>query len=187
MAGPRCKATAKSTQQQCTKICSEGFTVCFKHGAASPQAKAAAQVRVFEDRARRLIPNSDERRTIGNPFEELMELASEIVAFKDAVGLLVVGLEQRVTQLVAGNPDADQEEKIRPQILVYERALDRSANILIRIAQLGIEDRLARVSERQAETFAQLIDGIVTDLGHDPTNPAIAAKVARRLQLASAG
>jgi hypothetical protein len=39
-------------------------------------------------------------------------------------------------------------EQTRAEIQIYERALDRLGNILIQIAKLGIEDRLAKVDER---------------------------------------
>ena len=177
-----CTATAKSTGERCTRPVGDGFTVCRFHGGATPNAIAGAQIRAFENRARNLLVKYDDRAPIANPFEELLALASEVVAFKDAVATLVGDLGERVTGF-----DKEGFEQLRPEIMAYERAMDRAAAILAKIVQLGIEDRMARVSERQAEVFAQLIDGIVTDLGHDPTNPVIAATVARRLQLASAG
>ena len=186
MPNETCTAHAKSTGKRCTRPVNDGFTVCRFHGGHSPNAIAGAQIRNFETRARNLLVKWDDRAPITNPFEELLALASEVVAFKDAVATLVGDLGDRLTQDIGGVGGGNTEEVLRPMIVVYERALDRSAAILSKIVQLGIEDRMARVTERQAETFARLIDGIVTDLGHNPTDPAIAAKISRRLQLATA-
>lgn len=180
-----CTAKAKSTGEPCTYPPAHGYTVCRFHGGKSPNAIAGAQIRDFETRARNLLVQFDDRAPIVNPFEELLALASEVVAFKDAVGIMMGDLGADVTQEIGGANGARTEEQIRPMVVVYERAIDRCSTILAKIVSLGIEDRMARVTERQAETFARLIDGIVTDLGLNPTDPTVAATISRRLQLAT--
>lgn len=187
MPNETCTAHAKSTGKRCTRPVNDGFTVCRFHGGHSPNAIAGAQVRAFEQKARALIFSYDEdRRQITDPFQELLNVASDMAAFRDAIKVLLNDMQDRITQDVGGVGGGNTEETLRPVFVAYERAQERVATILAKIVQLGIEDRMARVTERQAETFARLIDGIVTDLGHNPTDPAIAAKISRRLQLATA-
>lgn len=180
MANPQCHAVSKRTGDPCTRPSMDGQKVCYHHGGNSRQAKAKAQLVLFEQRARNLLVQVDDRRPIDNPFEELLGLAAEVVAFKDAVAVCVGDLHERILGM-----NADGFYELRPEVTAYERALDRSERILSRIVQLGIEDRMVRIGERQAEALARMLDGVLTDLGHNPLDPSVAAVVTRRLAIAA--
>lgn len=101
--------------------------------------------------ARRLRANEIEKRAKGiiarngfepveDPVEELGKVAAEIIAFKDAVGLIVGRLE-------AMSYEHAQGEQLKAEVAVYERALDRSARTLESIIKLGLGERRAKIEE----------------------------------------
>jgi hypothetical protein len=122
-----------------------------------------------------LVPESVE--PVANPLEELLRLAAEILAFKDNVGRLVSGLDEKIRFT-----DAKGAEQLRAEVVVYERALDRAEKALADITRLGIEDRLARVSELQASALAVLIDRVLQAVGVDPQDPRVAQVVVEELE-----
>lgn len=97
---------------------------------------------------------------IGNPFEELLLVAAEMKAFKDRVGARVA--EMKIEEFRYGGDRIG--EQLRAEVLVYERALDRLAVTLVKITRLNIEERLVRITERQAAVIEAAITGALADL-----------------------
>lgn len=88
---------------------------------------------------------------VEDPVHQLQMLAAEVVAWKDILGT-------KVEELGAwSHDDVNEHEDVRAIILVFERALDRCNTVLCGLARLGIEERLVRLSEAQAE----LIKGVI--------------------------
>lgn len=131
-----------------------------------------------QDEAKWLVPQSNAQRnvvariyraaadesidveTVTNPLQALLELAAETLAFKEELKRRVVALDENEWRYehVAG-------EQIRGDIILYERAIDRTERILTRLAKLGIEDRLAKVTERQAHLVEQAIVRAFEEVG----------------------
>ena len=97
---------------------------------------------------------------VANPLQALLELAAEAYAFKEELKRRVVSLRENEWRYesIAG-------EQVRADIVLYERAMDRLARQLTVIAKLGIEERLARVTERQAFIVEQAVVAALEDLG----------------------
>jgi hypothetical protein len=115
--------------------------------------------------------------SVANPLAKLLEIAAEAVAFKEELARRVVALEAHEWRYehVAG-------EQIRGDILLYERAIDRAARMLMQITRLGIEERLARVTERQAVIVEQAIvaaleESGATQLMQDKARDVVAKKL----------
>jgi hypothetical protein len=91
---------------------------------------------------------------LGDPLDELLALAAEISAFRKILRDRIAQLEMhewRYAHHRAG-------EQIRTEIVLYERALDRDAKILVSIAKL-------RIREHKLELDRELVAVIQRALG----------------------
>jgi hypothetical protein len=99
---------------------------------------------------------------IGDPLIELLGLAAEIGALKEVLRAKVVPLLEgdklRYAHSKAG-------EQLRQEIILYERALERFAKILIDISKLNIQDRLAGVQEQTAAMLERALDAALEESG----------------------
>jgi len=103
---------------------------------------------------------------IGNPFHELMDLAAEIKAFKELMRQVSAYL---VSKERIRSAHARVGEQLRAEILIYERAQERLAKILIDITRLNIEARLAAIEEAQQRTIEQAMTIAIQRAGGDLT------------------
>lgn len=149
--------TRREDARPCRMPKAPGATRCRIHGGASPQAKAKAARRVAETQARQVLGRLN-IVPVDNPLTELQNLAGEAKAWKELLATHVAELER----LRYGG---DGGEQIRGEIVLFERAIDRCASILTSIARLNIDERLARVSERQVEIVAEALTKALAEMG----------------------
>ncbi|MFI2078689.1 hypothetical protein [Streptomyces triculaminicus] len=157
----RCTAHRSTDGEQCANWSLKGQTVCRYHGGNARHAKVAAQRRIAE-----AAVEAQARRTLAalgadpvdNPLVALSELAGEVMGFKNA-------LAERVNELSSIRYTGDAGEQIRAEVLLYERAMDRAASVLGTIARLNIDERLAAISEKQAEAVVRAIDAALAHAG----------------------
>lgn len=174
----RCQRRSKNTGGgQCGGYAMRGQDVCRFHGGASPQAKAAAERRIAEteltEQTQRVLAALDVE-PVDNPLTALSELAGQVVAFKDALADRVNTLERiRFT-------DDKGAEQLRAEVALYERAMDRCINVLSTIGRLKIDERLAAISERQADVVISAIEAALAFAGITGEKAADAKKVAAR-------
>lgn len=166
--------------------------LCKNHGAnrGSVQAERAA-TRVVEgqiaDRLVVILAEYGEKMLapdpIGNPLIELLELAAEIKVFKEAMRQVTAYLYSR--QRIRSAHDKVGEQ-LRAEIILYERAQERLAKILVDITKLGIENRLAAIEERQMAVIEQAMTLAIQRAGGDlPMQDAILRELTT--ELAKAG
>jgi hypothetical protein len=90
---------------------------------------------------------------IGNPLTKLLELAAEIDAmrkfFRDRA------LKIKESEWRYRGRDA---EIVRAELILWERSQERLAQILVNIAKLNIDNRLAAISERRMEIMERAFD-----------------------------
>jgi len=139
----QCTGTVASTGERCRNSAIRGGTVCHKHGGSAPQVKAAAAIRVTEERTRRELARLN-LPPVEDPLTELARVAAEVVAWKDAIGAKVNELTELRYKAGEGG------EQLRSEVALWERALDRCERFLTAMARLNIDERLARISEAQA-------------------------------------
>lgn len=165
---------------------------CKNHGAnqGSNTYKAAAE-RVVEgniaDRLVLILAEHGEKMMhpdpIGNPLEELLELAAEVKAFKEALRGVAAYLYSRERMRSAHDKVGEQ---LRAEIILYERALERLGKILVDITKLGIETKLAQIEVKQRELIERALTIAIQRAGGDlPMQDAVRTELIR--ELAAAG
>ncbi len=98
---------------------------------------------------------------IDDPLTELSKLAGEVTAWKDIIA-------QRVAFLKDVSYEGEKTgEQIRGEVIVFERALDRCNTVLVGMARLNIDERLARISEMQAQLVADALAAVLGEMGMD--------------------
>src|SRR5882762_10370991 len=115
---------------------------------------------------------------IDDPLTELSKLAGEVTAWKDVIA-------RRVAFLSDVRYDGEKTgEQIRGEVIVFERALDRCNSVLTGMARLNIDERLARISEAQAQLVAEVLSTVLSEIGLDVTTQREAkTRVAEKLRL----
>lgn len=172
----------------CTQVAKAGTEppACKAHGAnlGSVTSQHAA-ARIVEGRqADRLVIILAEHGEkflhpdpIGNPLAELLELAAEIKAFKEVMRQVTAYLVSRERIRSAHDKVGEQ---LRAEVMLYERAMERLAKILIDISKLGIEARLAGVEDDQVELIDRALTAALTAAGLDLVAQQEAKVVLRR-------
>ncbi|MGV9707457.1 HGGxSTG domain-containing protein [Streptomyces sp. NPDC003483] len=130
---------------------------CRMHGGASPRARAAAERRQVEGQARSLLAELGVI-PVADPLAQLLQLAGEVLAWQKATSELVNQLDHIRYQGGSG-------EQLRAEVALYERAMDRAVSVLAAVARLNIDERLAAVSEKQAEAVIGAIEAGLAAVG----------------------
>ncbi|WP_143765234.1 hypothetical protein [Catenulispora acidiphila] len=163
--------------ERCRKGALPGQTVCAKHGGSAPQAKVAAARRIVEaelmEQAATLVG-----APVDNPLTELANLAGRARAWMEL-------LQGRVEKLLEDFDDAEERrdreggnaknrgiryqagagEQLRAEVSLYERSMDRLGKFLADYGRLGIDERLAKITESQAERVIAAIDAALAHAG----------------------
>lgn len=174
---PRKCAAHRSDGVLCEKWAVKGMRVCRTHGGASPQARAAAELRLLEGEARTLFEKVvPEIVPLDNPLEAYRMFAGRVMAWLTLMEQLLADLESPRYRGAAA-------EQIRGEVLLYERAMDRANTVLGTYAKLGIDERLVRISERQAEILVSALKAGLNAAGVTPAQRELAhAEIARQLR-----
>lgn len=157
----RCRATNRQGEP-CERAPIVGGDVCWTHGGATGQAKAKAKERLLEAEVRGELTQRGWGQ-VTDPLGAFADLAGEIIAFKELCREQINALSVWV------GFDKDEMEYARALVVVYERALDRSAKTLVDMLRLGLDAQaLRQAKERptreQAEAFSRILDHLLADL-----------------------
>jgi hypothetical protein len=148
----------------------KGADKCYKHvGRKTEVVKAEWDARQQGERIRAEY----DLPALADPLTELLRISREVLDWKSVCRVMVGDL--------AGMDGAAEQVRIR----FYENALDRSAKVLSDIVRLGVEDRLARVDERQTNLSIAAVESALVELapllGYDPDRPEIRAVISKHL------
>lgn len=159
----RCWSSTKKSggTKQCPHPAMTGQNICRMHGGAAPQSRRAGERRAAEAELVTQVHNQLARLDVApvdNPLTALAELAGQVVAFKDALAGRVNALTEIRYQGASG-------EQLRAEIALFERAMDRCNSVLGNMGRLNIDERLARVSERQVDALTGAVDALLGHLG----------------------
>lgn len=142
----------------CGNYAINGGTVCHAHGGQGPQVKAKAAESVIEARLERLMYRH-QAEPFGDPIEALQRLIGRAMSWEAAIG-------ERVNELTALRfTDDHGAEQMRAEVAVLERAMDRCGKLLVDIAKLNLEERLARVTELQAQMAMDALHAALREMG----------------------
>lgn len=164
--GPRCGAKLRQGHGTCAQVAGwgtphVGYGACRLHGGNTASQVTGAERRQVEDGARRILADLGAAAPIENPLFALQQLAGEVLAFRDA-------LRSMVEKLTGVRYSGEAGEGIRGEVVLYERALDRCTRILVDIARLNLDERLARISERQADIVVEVLQAGLKAAGIGP-------------------
>lgn len=148
---------------------------CAFHGGATPSGRAAA----LTERADRLLHQHD-AEPVANPLEALQRLAGRALALEETIGSLVNDLT------MIRYEDAKGAEQLRSEVAVLERAMDRCGRLLVDIAKLNIEERIAKVTEIQVGLVREALNRSLAEAGLPPEQQReIASRMGRHLRVAA--
>lgn len=172
-----CVQKSRRTGEPCKNSPVTGALVCFQHGGALPPVKKAAVKNATEAKVRREIASMrdiPQLTSVGDVYTELLEIASSCRQWR----LL---LEDRVSYLNdLGYSSQESGEQVRADVLLFERALERSAKVGEALARLNLDERRAALDERTAATLGLCIQQILNDLDLTDEQRTRAAVVAPR-------
>jgi hypothetical protein len=151
-----------------------GFGHCRLHGGNTRNQRTAARAAQADSEARQVLATLDVT-PVGDPFTALSRLAGQVLAWQEAISSIVNHLGDRVRY-----EGASGSEQLRAEIALYERAMDRTGHVLGMIAKLNIEDRMARVTERQADALVSALEAALAAAGVTGTAADDARKAAAR-------
>lgn len=151
-----------------------GFGKCRLHGGNTRSQRVAALGAKADAEARRVLAALDVV-PVADPFAALSRLAGQVLAWQEAISGIVNNLGDRVRY-----EGASGTEQLRAEIALYERAMDRTGSVLGMIAKLNIEDRMARVTERQADALVSALEAGLAAAGVTGTAADDARKAAAR-------
>ncbi|MFI5814834.1 hypothetical protein ACIA7S_28245 [Streptomyces sp. NPDC051643] len=163
---PKCGAQKRQGEkgETCTFVAGwgtdhVGVGYCRLHGGNTKNQRVSARAEMVEAEARKVLATLDVT-PVSDPFAALSLLAGQVITWQEAISVIVNNLGNRVRYEGAGGA-----EQLRAEIALYERAMDRTGSILGMIAKLGIEDRMARVTERQADALVSALEAALAAAG----------------------
>ncbi|MBM9509982.1 hypothetical protein [Actinacidiphila acididurans] len=172
-----CGARKRQGEGTCTRPAGwgtdhAGHGHCKLHGGSTTDQGKAARAAKAEAQARTALATLDVQ-PVDNPLVALRLLAGQAVAWQEALAACVNRLGDRFRyEGLAGG------EQLRSEIALYERAMDRCGQILGLIAKLNIDERLAAISEQQADVVIAAIDAALAHAGINGPAAAEAKRVA---------
>lgn len=123
------------------------------HGGSTPTHEKAGQRALVELEARKAFGRlSDVSAPVADPLTALSQLAGHVSAWMEFLAGRIGALES------LSYDSGFAGEQIRGEIQLWERALDRCNAVFGTAARLNIDERLARISERQADLVLKAID-----------------------------
>lgn len=150
-----------------------GLDVCRKHGGKSlEKLREDGRARALEAEAQRLLYQRD-APPVTDPLSALQRLAGRAAAWEDIIG-------EKVNELRSLRYSTEGGEQLRAEIAVMERAMDRVGKLLVDIAKLNIEGRLATVREATAQMLEQALQAALASSGCDLDGQQRAQEAFRR-------
>lgn len=161
MSDRRCKAVKRHSGERCKNNAMVGQLVCHKHGGAASQNRAAGARRVAEAKTATTIAaiaDAPPLQSIAEVYDWLLQIAGTTKAWGEI-------LQARVAKLnKLGYETEYTGTQLQSDVLLFERALDRSAKMGEALVRLDLEGRRQALDERVAGQLVAVIRLILGDL-----------------------
>lgn len=178
----RCQARSKTRDgAQCATYAMRGQDVCRSHGGATKQARAKAQERLVEERARGLMATYGrkiETTATEALLDEVQWTAGHVAWLRERVQEIESAAEHHgtdgehplvwgVTREKSGGQDFGTTEEAAPNIWLklYQTERTHLVKVCAEAIKAGIEERRIKLAEQQGELVAHAIRAILADLG----------------------
>jgi hypothetical protein len=174
MTDVRCTAHAKATGKPCRRYPMTGGTVCYVHGGAAGETKAAAARRQELAKVEAevaVVLAAESHAGVVDPLKLMSELTAEAVALKNAWKQMVDKLEGNLRYSATGTGN----EQIRAEVSLYERGLDRAAKFADLMIRGDFDNRRLLLQEYLAKTAGALMGKWMDDLMDSLRDELIAA------------
>jgi len=165
-----CTCPRKNNRGPCHGSPVTGTERCRMHlgGAAQP---VIAEARLQEEAARLLYQR--DAPAVTDPLSALQRLAGRAAAWEDIIG-------EKVNEMRSIRYSTEGGEQLRAEIAVMERAMDRLGKLLVDIAKLNIEERLAVIQQRTADMLELALTEALQKSGLDAVGQSAARNEFRR-------
>lgn len=180
--GPFCSAARRNGAGDCKRDAGagtdhKGYGSCSWHGGSSPSGRQSAAERRIEDQAQKLLYQHD-ATPVTDHLAALQRLAGRALALEEAIGTMVNDLHSLRYDTEQGG------EQLRAEVAVLERAMDRAGRLLVDIAKLNIEERMAKVTEMQVQIVGDALAAALREMGLSAEQQREARRgVARHLRI----
>lgn len=181
---------------RCTQWACVGLTVCRSHG-ASKKAQAAGKRRAAaaaaEKKARELVETYGrkiETTAVEALLDEVQWTAGHVAWLRERVGELEQNeLAWGTTRIKEGGDDRGVTEEAVPNVFLklYQAERTHLVKVCTEAIRAGIEERRVRLAEAQGNLVAQVIKGILDDLGLSDNQLAKVSEIVPRHLRALAG
>lgn len=201
----RCTATNKESGERCRNGHGPGGKVCGRHGGGAPQTRTAAETRVIEGRALRLVNTYgrkvqttatqaliDEVQWTAGHVEWLRERVQELEEVRAAVldpgeGGIPADSDRHplvwgITKIKEGGEDAGTTYEAAASIWLqlYWKEREHLVKVCAATVKAGVDERLVKLAEDQGRLVADVLRAILGDLNLSPEQHARAYEVAPR-------
>lgn len=162
--GPKCGAKKHQGDGRCGQTAGwgtdhVGYGPCKLHGGNTPTVRRGAERQRLEAEARELFGQlAPDVEPIDNPLEAYAMFAGRVMAWMELMDSLLDDLR-------SPRYKGTTAEQIRGEVLLYERSMDRANTVLSAYARLNIDERLARVTEKQIEQVNGALTAALADAG----------------------
>jgi hypothetical protein len=165
-----CTRQRKEGRGPCHGSAVTGSDRCRMHlGTEAPPVIAEARL---QEQAARLLYQHD-APPVTDPLSALQRLAGRAAAWEDIIG-------EKVNDLHSLRYSTEGGEQLRAEIAVMERAMDRLGKLLVDIAKLNIEERLAGIRKQTADMLERALDAALQQAGIGLDKQAEARETFRR-------
>lgn len=165
MAPRTCKAK-KTNGQPCPNYAMHGQLVCHSHGGRAPQNKRAAEQRIEVEEAQRQVAKIISQIADAPPLESITDVYDELLAVAGTARAWRQVLQHRVSKLNTLGTESSEfiGTQLKADVMLFERALDRSAKIGEALVRLDLEGRRQALDERVAGQLVAALRLILGDL-----------------------
>lgn len=169
----RCHATSRQTGERCGQWAINGGRVCRYHGGSLKRTKTAAQRRLAVASAAKSLaqmgvePVDDPQAAVLGLFEEQLALGRYLLAY---------------AAQMQEDPAAADPAELRARVEAASRQQERTARLGVDIVKLGLAEQRLALDAQRVQIVAELLDRVVTALGHDPADSGVRLVIGREIR-----